>query len=199
MWIGELAKALGVSTCSLRYEEQGLLPAERLAETSSLSQPGRGGRHAGLAAPRTRPPSAGTGHRQRLERRPAELADRPWRCRRLEANPDRACKARRALAEAGATIDVQIGDSTEGWAPAALYDPVIATYAVGRIPWAWVEQTKPGGRILTPWGRLGRVTLTVADDARSATGWVQGLAQFMPDRRPPHPGPRVRLLQPVPG
>lgn len=40
----------------------------------------------------------------------------------------------------------------------------------------------PGGRIVTPWGRLGHVALTVAEDGRSATGWMQGLAQFMPAR-----------------
>ncbi|MFI0127945.1 hypothetical protein ACH4NF_01875 [Streptomyces sp. NPDC017248] len=33
-----------------------------------------------------------------------------------------------------------------------------------------------------PGAGLGHVALTVADDGRSATGWVQGLAQFMPDR-----------------
>ncbi|MFD9099008.1 methyltransferase domain-containing protein [Streptomyces collinus] len=101
----------------------------------------------------------------------------------VEADPALAATARRALSAAGATVDVQVGDGTQGWAPAAPYDRVLATYAVERIPWAWVEQTKPGGRIVTPWGHLGHVALTVADDARSATGWVQGLAQFMPDRR----------------
>ncbi|MYR83655.1 methyltransferase domain-containing protein [Streptomyces sp. SID685] len=101
----------------------------------------------------------------------------------VEADPVLAATARGALAAAGAVVDVLVGDGNQGWAPAAPYDRVLATYAVERIPWAWIEQTKPGGRIVTPWGRLGHVALTVADDARSATGWVQGLAQFMPDRR----------------
>lgn len=107
----------------------------------------------------------------------------PGRVVSVEADPDLALEARRALAGAGVMVDVQTGDGNQGWTPTAPYDRVIATYAVERIPWAWVEQTKPGGRIVTPWGRLGHVALTVADDARSATGWVQGLAQFMPDRR----------------
>ena len=46
--------------------------------------------------------------------------------------------------------------------------------------------TRPGGRIVTPWGHLGHVALTVADDGDSATGWVQGLAQFMPARGDAH-------------
>ncbi|MFC0597629.1 hypothetical protein [Streptomyces palmae] len=45
-----------------------------------------------------------------------------------------------------------------------------------------MAQTRPGVRIVLPWGRLGHVALTVADDHRSATGWVQGLATFMGER-----------------
>ncbi|MFE7132271.1 methyltransferase domain-containing protein [Streptomyces sp. NPDC057638] len=74
------------------------------------------------------------------------------------------------------------GDGDGGWAPGAPYDRVIAAYAVDRVPWEWVAQTRPGGRIVTPWGRLGHLALTVADDGRSASGWVQGLAQFLPAR-----------------
>ena len=79
-------------------------------------------------------------------------------------------------------VDVQVGDGTKGWPAGAPYDRVVSTYAVDQVPWAWVEQTVPGGRIVTPWGHLGHVALTVAEDGRAATGWVQGLAQFMPDR-----------------
>jgi hypothetical protein len=53
---------------------------------------------------------------------------------------------------------------------------------VDEVPWTWVAQTRPGGRIVTPWGRLGHIALTVSDNGRSATGWFQGLAQFMPAR-----------------
>ncbi|MFF7094489.1 methyltransferase domain-containing protein [Streptomyces rubradiris] len=100
----------------------------------------------------------------------------------VETSPGLAQAARRALAGAGLSAHVEVGDGNRGWAPAAPYDRVMATYAVERIPWAWVAQTRPGGRVVAPWGRLGHVALTVADDGRSATGWVQGLAQFMPDR-----------------
>ncbi|MEU0009443.1 hypothetical protein ABZ079_35805 [Streptomyces sp. NPDC006314] len=105
------------------------------------------------------------------------------RCGSIEADHELTDTARQALSAAGTPVNVHTGDGNDGWAPDALYDRVIATYAVERIPWAWVEQTRPGGRIVTPWGRLGHVALTVTDDGRSATGWVQGLAQFMPDRR----------------
>nr|WP_237531317.1 methyltransferase domain-containing protein [Streptomyces sp. SID3212] len=99
----------------------------------------------------------------------------------VEVDPDLAVRARERLGAAGDRVRVVVGDGGKGWAGAP-YDRVMATYAVDRVPWAWVTQTRPGGRIVTPWGRLGHVALTVAEDGRSATGWVQGLAQFMSAR-----------------
>ncbi|NEA59772.1 methyltransferase domain-containing protein [Streptomyces sp. SID13666] len=93
-----------------------------------------------------------------------------------------ALPARQRLAAAGAMVAVEVGDGNTGWPANAPYDRVMATYAVDQVPWAWVEQTVPGGRIVTPWGHLGHVALTVADDGRSASGWFQGLAMFMPAR-----------------
>ncbi|WP_093864467.1 hypothetical protein [Streptomyces sp. TLI_053] len=55
------------------------------------------------------------------------------------------------------------------------------------MPWTWVEATAPGGRIVCPWGRLVHLALTVAADGLSASGWVQGMAQFMADRTAPAP------------
>ncbi|MCZ4122725.1 protein-L-isoaspartate O-methyltransferase [Streptomyces sp. H39-S7] len=100
----------------------------------------------------------------------------------VETDPALALLARQRLDVAGATVAVEVGDGNAGWPANARYDRVIATYAVGRVPWDWVEQTVPGGRIVTPWGHLGHVALTVADDGRSASGWFQGLAMFMPAR-----------------
>ncbi|WP_309226640.1 methyltransferase domain-containing protein [Streptomyces lunaelactis] len=101
----------------------------------------------------------------------------PDRVTSVEVDPELAAGARQNLQTAGAQVAVTVGDGTAGWPPSAPYDRVISTYAVDRIPWAWVAQTRPGGRIVTPWGRLGHVALTVADDGQSATGC---LAQFMP-------------------
>ncbi|NUK06540.1 methyltransferase domain-containing protein [Streptomyces lunaelactis] len=106
----------------------------------------------------------------------------PGQVTSVEVDPELAAGARQSLQSAGAHVAVTVGDGTAGWPPSAPYDRVISTYAVDRIPWAWVAQMRPGGRIVTPWGRLGHVALTVADDGQSATGWVQGLAQFMPTR-----------------
>ncbi|MEW1724176.1 methyltransferase domain-containing protein [Streptomyces sp. NPDC093109] len=106
----------------------------------------------------------------------------PGRVTGVEVDPGLAEAARVRLGAAGAEVNVVTGDGAHGWAEGAPFDRVIATYAVDEVPWAWVEQTRPGGRIVSPWGRLGHVALTVADDGRSASGWMQGLATFMPSR-----------------
>ncbi|WP_190066768.1 methyltransferase domain-containing protein [Streptomyces griseocarneus] len=100
----------------------------------------------------------------------------------VEIDPELADAAAVRLKQAGLDVEVRTGDAARGAADRAPFDRVIATYAVERVPWAWVEQTRPGGRIVTPWGRLGHVALTVSDDGRAAVGWVQGLATFMPAR-----------------
>ncbi|MFF0446665.1 methyltransferase domain-containing protein [Streptomyces sp. NPDC004609] len=106
----------------------------------------------------------------------------PGRVTSVEVDSALASAAGKRLEAVAAEVAVEVGDGTAGWSPGAPYDRVISTYAVDRVPWAWVEQTRPGGRIVTPWGRLGHVALTVSEDGRSASGWVQGLAQFMPAR-----------------
>jgi len=106
----------------------------------------------------------------------------PGRVVSVEFDPQLAAAANTNLAAAGADVEVVVGDGGLGAPGAGLFDRVMATYAVDVVPWAWVEQTRPGGRIVTPWGRLGHVALTVAPDGHSASGWMQGLATFMPAR-----------------
>lgn len=126
----------------------------------------------------------------------ALLASRagPGRVTSVEYDAGLAARARETLAAAGADVRVEVADGSAGWPPGAPYDRLIATYAVETVPWSWVAQTRPGGRIVTPWGRLGHVALTVAQDGASASGWVQGLAMFMPSRLAPPdaPGPPER-------
>ncbi|GCE02259.1 methyltransferase domain-containing protein [Embleya hyalina] len=103
----------------------------------------------------------------------------------VEADPALAIGAAATLTRAGARVDVRIGDGALGWVPNAPYDRLIATYAVDRVPRAWIEQTTPGGDIVLPWTRLGYFALTTAKDGRSASGWLHGLAQFMNARGTP--------------
>ncbi|GAA4542122.1 methyltransferase domain-containing protein [Amycolatopsis samaneae] len=102
----------------------------------------------------------------------------------IEVDPALATWAREALSDAGYRPWVVCGDGATGWPPGAPYDRVIATAAVmaGRLPYAWIEQTRPGGQILTPWGTAYDngvlVRLTVHGDG-TASGPVVGEAAFM--------------------
>ncbi|WP_432013285.1 methyltransferase domain-containing protein [Streptomyces cucumeris] len=100
----------------------------------------------------------------------------------VEVDADLAERAVERLKGAGVDARVHVGDGAGGCPSGGPYDRLISTYAVDTVPWPWVEQTRPGGRIVTPWGHLGHVALTVAEDGGSAGGWVQGLATFMPAR-----------------
>ncbi|MGX1887169.1 protein-L-isoaspartate O-methyltransferase family protein [Streptomyces sp. NPDC055287] len=92
----------------------------------------------------------------------------------VEADPGLAAAARERLKAVGAEVTVEVGDGAQGLPTHRPYERLIATYAVDQVPWPWVEQVRPGGRIVTPWGRLGHVALTVAPDGQSASRPVDG-------------------------
>ncbi|MCP2164846.1 methyltransferase domain-containing protein [Goodfellowiella coeruleoviolacea] len=70
----------------------------------------------------------------------------------IEVDPVLADQARRRLVAAGHPVRVVTGDGAVGCPERAPYDRVIATASVriGQVPYAWVEQTRPGGVILAP-------------------------------------------------
>lgn len=90
--------------------------------------------------------------------------------------------ARASLKRACQAPAVVTGDGADGYAARAPYDRVLATAAVQRVPWAWVEQTRPGGLIVAPWGTAfcnnALLRLRVAEDG-SASGRMIGGAPFM--------------------
>ncbi|MFL4906812.1 methyltransferase domain-containing protein [Streptomyces sp. MMS24-I2-30] len=100
----------------------------------------------------------------------------------VEVDGDSAREARRRLNDAGFDPVSVVGDGAEGYAEGAPYDRVIATASIGRVPRQWIEQTKPAGIIVAPWGPTyggeGVVRLTVAGDG-SASGWFVGSSAFM--------------------
>ncbi|MFD9685107.1 protein-L-isoaspartate O-methyltransferase [Kitasatospora sp. NPDC059088] len=114
----------------------------------------------------------------------------PGRVVSTEVDEDLAAFARGRLAAAGLDVEVRVADGSRAGLPGdGRVDRLQATYAVEAVPLSWVEAVRPGGRIVYPWGRLGYVALTVAEDGASARGWVHGLAQFMGDRHgPAQPG-----------
>lgn len=101
----------------------------------------------------------------------------------VEIDVELAAAARTALAQAGYRATVVTADGTGGYAPTAPYDRTMSTAAVRqRVPWAWVEQTRPGGLIVTPWGTSyhngTQIRLEVTDD-NTATGRFGGNLAFM--------------------
>lgn len=93
--------------------------------------------------------------------------------------------ARAALASLGYAPECAVADGEHGHPVSAPYDRVLATCSVSRIPPVWLEQTRPGGLVLTTLNRplgAGLVRLVVGE---GATGYGRVLAQdgrFMPMR-----------------
>lgn len=81
----------------------------------------------------------------------------------------------------GATV--LCGDGFQGHPAGAPYDRIVATCGVHAFPRPWLEQCRPGGVIVVPWGTRfthteATVALTVTKDGR-ASGKFTGLVQFM--------------------
>lgn len=121
----------------------------------------------------------------------------------VEVDTVLADQARTALAAAGYRPTVIAGDGALGCPGRAPFDRVVATCTVSRLPTPWVEQTRSGGVIVTPWspvpsgpgGFLAR--LTVRDGAAEGR-FVQALS-FMWMRSHRDTGGRPHDLDAEPG
>lgn len=105
----------------------------------------------------------------------------------VEIDPVLAERAERNLQAVGYAPELVHGDAAAGWPDGAPYARVVATFSVDRVPAAWLEQTEPGGLIVTPWAsawcRYGTLELVVGGDGRSARGRFHAFASFMPMRQ----------------
>jgi protein-L-isoaspartate(D-aspartate) O-methyltransferase len=124
----------------------------------------------------------------------------------IEIDPAVAARAHAALTATGHDqITLIVGDGALGWPDAAPYDRVIATVGSVNIPYPWIAQTRPGGRVIAPvtnhYHPAGLARLIVAPDA-TATGTFGAPVDFMDLRAQRHPRPRVdtsaRTLTPSP-
>ncbi|MER7127694.1 methyltransferase domain-containing protein [Streptosporangium saharense] len=91
--------------------------------------------------------------------------------------------ARKALAIAGWHPEVVTGDGLLGQPGRAPYDRILVTAGVREVPRAWIDQTRPGGVIVLPWGtgyggQNAVVRLVVGDDG-TASGRFVGATRFM--------------------
>jgi protein-L-isoaspartate O-methyltransferase len=101
----------------------------------------------------------------------------------VEVDPVVSAHARAALEANGyGAVTTVVGDGALGWPRGAPYHRVIATVGVAAIPYAWVEQTEPRGRIVAPltgsYHPPGIVALVGHPDG-TASGRLAGPAEFM--------------------
>jgi protein-L-isoaspartate(D-aspartate) O-methyltransferase len=139
---------------------------------------------------------AGTGYNAALL---SELVGASGRVVTVDIDPEVADEARGHLSEAGvANVAVICGDGALGWADGAPYDGIIVTAGVTDLAPAWVDQLRPGGRLVVPLSIEGvsqSVALTGAGDGHLHSVAVCE-AMFMPltgamanaDRHLPVPG-----------
>lgn len=113
----------------------------------------------------------------------------------MDIDPELTDAARARLADAGYRPTVVTGNGPDGYPPNAPYDRVIATVANESVPYAWVQQTRPGGIILADVRPRGMTwagalaLLTVADDGTATGPLVSCTWGFMSTRTDvEHPG-----------
>lgn len=112
----------------------------------------------------------------------ARLGDRAVSTIEIDATV--AQQARTNLVTSGYTPTVITGDGAAGYRAGAPYDRIIATVSVrpGELPYAWVDQTRPGGIIVTPWGpdyHNGVLAHLVVDEDGAASGHLSSNLAFM--------------------
>ena len=101
----------------------------------------------------------------------------------LEIDAELADAARAALRRASFPVSVITTDGAAGYPSSAPYDRIMSTAAARwEVPRAWVQQTRPGGLIVTPWGTSYHngtlLRLHVTDDD-TALGRFEGNLAFM--------------------
>ncbi|MFJ8584019.1 methyltransferase domain-containing protein [Streptomyces sp. NPDC093595] len=89
--------------------------------------------------------------------------------------------ARAHLAAAGRRPTVVTNDGARGCPRRTPFDRIIATCAVPSVPPAWLEQCRPGARILTPLA-TGVIALRVRDAGHAEGRFLHTSAYFVPLR-----------------
>lgn len=100
----------------------------------------------------------------------------------IEVDPTLATQAASNLRNVALEPTVITGDGAAGFPEGGPYHRIIATCSVRKVPRAWLQQTAPGGVILTPWETpwfcYGLLRLVV-DGEGLASGWFHPHSAFM--------------------
>jgi methyltransferase of ATP-grasp peptide maturase system len=105
----------------------------------------------------------------------------------VDVDPTLGELAKKNLQAAGYHPACAVTDGAQGYAPNAPYDRVLCTCAVPAIPLPWLEQTRPGGIVVTTLSRPLGAGLVRIEAGEGATGTGKVLAddgRFMPLRAP---------------
>ncbi|MFI9449669.1 methyltransferase domain-containing protein [Amycolatopsis sp. NPDC052450] len=103
----------------------------------------------------------------------------------VDIDPELVDAARKRLSEIGFAPSCAAADGAEGFPAGVLYDRVLCTCSVSSIPPAWLEQTVPGGLIVTTLNRPigGGLVRIVAGEGATGQGRVLARdGRFMPLR-----------------
>ncbi|HEX3792635.1 MAG TPA: methyltransferase domain-containing protein [Pseudonocardiaceae bacterium] len=103
----------------------------------------------------------------------------------VDIDADLIATAMQNLTDANYRPHVAVADGAGGFAAHAPYDRVLATCAVSTIPPAWLDQTVPGGMVLTSLNRpigAGMVRITVGQGATGQGRVLAADGRFMPLR-----------------
>ncbi|MFK8847988.1 ATP-grasp peptide maturase system methyltransferase [Streptomyces sp. Ac-502] len=100
----------------------------------------------------------------------------------VEVDPDVMTRARVALGRCGYAPRLVVGDGLAGYGPSAPYDRTIATCGILEVPGEWVEQTRPGGRILATvsgWLYASELACLTVEGGVARGGFLGGGISFM--------------------
>ncbi len=87
----------------------------------------------------------------------------------IELHPELSDRAARALAAAGATVTLAVGDGSRGLPEHAPYDAInVAAAAQRQVPLALIAQLAPGGRLVAPVEERGDQYLALLREHRGA-------------------------------